>query len=179
MTELENFINAHRSDFDNQEPDSGHFKRFEQRLEETPAIKNHLFNGISALKVAAIIVFFISVSVIVFDLSTRAIKTRLFREQAVIELPSEVREAMQYYNQQADIQLGKINQLAGDRIEARELCQSALKEIKILNDNSAELEKNLSENPNNCRIQAAIIQNQKMKEGVLNTIISQLSLQKK
>ena len=179
MTQLDEFIHKHRSDFNDHEPDPGHFSRFEQRLVASALLRFPPIHRGLMLKVAAIILLFISVSVFIFDLSTRAIRERLFNEQAMTELPVEIREAMQYYDQKADRQLVEINKLATTGKEAEELNQSAIQQIKALDDNTLELRKNLNENPDNGRIQDAILQNQKMKEGVLNTIISQLNLQKK
>jgi len=86
---------------------------------------------------------------------------------------------MQYYDQQVDQQLTEISKLSNTSGEARELNQSAMKQIQALDDNTLELRKNLAESPGNGRIQEAILQNQKMKEGVLNTILFQLNSKKR
>jgi hypothetical protein len=44
-----------------------------------------------------------------------------------------------------------------------------------LDAGTKELQRSLAENPNDERIQAAIIQNQQMKEGIMNTILSKLN----
>ncbi len=179
MTELEDIIHKNRSAFDEQEPDPGHFDRFEKRLKTMSPSPTFLFKRRELLKVAAVILFLITASVLVFDLTTREIRDRFFKGQVMAELPLEVREAMQYYDQQVNLQLGEIKRLANTSMEAKEICQSAFRQIKALDDNTLELRKNLNENPGNGRIQDAILQNQKMKEGVLNTIVTQLNNQKK
>jgi hypothetical protein len=52
----------------------------------------------------------------------------------------------------------------------------AKNEMRSLNASSAELQKSLSVNPGNERVQAAIIQNHQMKEKVMNQVIEQLKI---
>lgn len=179
MTKLEEIITQNRSGFDDRDPDPGHFQRFEQRLETSGQPRKLSFNRIGMLKVAAIIVFLITISSLVFDLATQEIRKNVFGLPALAELPLEVREAMQYYDQQVDQQLTEISKLSNTSGEAMELNQSAMKQIQALDDNTLELRKNLAESPGNGRIQEAILQNQKMKEGVLNTILFQLNSKKR
>lgn len=174
MSELEDFIRRNRQNFDDREPDPGHFQRFEDRLRAVDSRQRPPFNRYLVLKAAAVIIFLILASVLVFDLAIQQIKG-----QAVAELPPEVKEAMHYYDQQVMLQLGEIKKLANTNTEAIELSQSALQQVKILDDNTQELKTHLAENPNNGRIRDAILQNQRMKEGVLNTIVSQLTVSEK
>jgi hypothetical protein len=175
MKNLDNLIRENREAFDTEEPDSGHFARFEARLEAASGQRPSAFNRFTMLKVAALILVLISVSVFIFDLATREIRERFTMAGSSSDLPLELREAMQYYNGQAELQLVKIRSLASNNEQAGELSKNALKEIASLDHTTGDLESELNANPGNEHIQAAIILNQQMKEGILNNIVLQLT----
>jgi hypothetical protein len=175
MGNLEKFIRENREQFDGTEPLDGHLGRFRERLgsvEEPLAIGTSRFH---LLKVAAVILLIISVSVLVFDQGARFIRNRFSPETAATQLPGEISEAMQYYDAKAIAQLSQLRKLTSDPVQADLINEDALKEMEALDAGTRELQQSLAENPNNERIQAAMIQNQQMKEGVMNTIISKLS----
>jgi hypothetical protein len=178
MSDLEKYITSHKDEFNSFEPSSGHFQRFENRLNDQAEISPQGINRSMILKVAALILVMISVSVFVFDLATREIRERFAAGKSDTELPLEIRQAVQYYDNQANAGLGTLNKLAATRHEAIAVNESAMKEIQNLDDATADLKKLLADNPGNERILDAIVQNQQMKESVLNTIISQLSQKK-
>lgn len=175
MTNLEKLIRGKRDSFDTEEPAEGHFARFEARLEAQPGQSPSYANRFTMLKIAALVLLLISVSVFIFDLATREIRERFAGKGNASELPLELREAMQYYNSQTEQQMGKIRSLAASNEQARELSRNALKEIASLDHNTGDLKTELQENPGNERIQAAILLNQQMKEGIMNNIITQLT----
>ncbi len=179
MKEIEKIIETHRAEFDDREPSPGHLSRFEMRLNEDKVGRIIRMRHPMLLKIAALVLLLITLSVVLLNQ-----KTRLFRflpefDYAYAELPSEVTEAMQYYDGQAIRQLDEINKLSGSGMQAKELNQAIVREMQSLDDNTAALKKAFSENPHNERILDAIIQNQKMKETITNTILSQLDQSKK
>jgi len=179
MSDIENFIRNHRSEFDDIEPKPGHVQRFEARLNVDNTGRIVGINRLFLLKIAALLLLLITVSVFVFDLKTRSVRSRLGIEVASAELPSEVKEAMQYYDGQAIQQMNEIDKLAGTGQQAKDLNMTARRELQSLDDNTTALKKAFSENPNNERLIAALIQNQQMKERVTNTILAQLHQLKK
>jgi hypothetical protein len=179
MSEIQKFIRENREKFDDSEPLSGHFERFAARLNEQPAMQPRTSHRSPVLKVAAIIVVLISVSVFIIDFATREIRERFAIDDNSNELPAEIREAMQYYENQSNTKIATMHQLAANRQDADALNASAFNEIRSLDATTSELKKSLAENPGNERILDAIIQNQQMKETMLNTIISKLSDSKK
>jgi hypothetical protein len=179
MSNLEKFINEHHNEFDTYEPDPGHFERFESRFNEQPAILRSGYNKSVMLKIAALILILISVSVFVFEFATREIRDRVASERSATELPLEISEAVQYYDNQTSAQLGILQKLAADNTEARFLSESALKEISDLDIATSDLKKTLSSDPGNEHILDAIMLNQQMKELILNNIINQISQFKK
>ena len=76
MSNLQKFIRDHQSEFDEAEPSAGHFDRFSARLDEQTVIHPVARNRSQMLKIAALILVLISVSLMVFDLVTREIRDR-------------------------------------------------------------------------------------------------------
>lgn len=179
MPDLHKYIRDHQSEFDDAEPSAGHFDRFAARLDTLPATRSIARTRSQMLKVAALIVVLISVTVMVFDLATREIRDRFDTAKQGSELPLEIREAVQYYDNQSGKQIAALQSLTANHKDAVALNASVLKEIKSLDATTSELKKSLAENPGNERILDAIIQNQQMKETMLNNIITQLSPTKK
>jgi hypothetical protein len=173
MSDLNQFIRNHRDEFDDVEPDPGHFGRFESRLQKEAVTTVGKRNAM--LRIAAMILILISVSVFLFDFATHEIMTRFGAGKSQVEMPGDVAEAIRYYDDQAIQQLSVISRLTGASPEARLLSESSLQELASLDDDTRVLKDELSSNPNNERILAALIQNQQMKEGIMRTIIHQLS----
>lgn len=178
MSNLEKFIREHQSEFDDAEPSTGHFERFTARMDVQPVTRSLGRNHSQMLKVAALIVILITGSVFVFDFATRELRERFASKQQGQELPLEIREAFQYYDNQTTTQLATLHKLVANRNDAGTLGVSTLKEIQSLDAVTDELKKSLAGNPGNEHILDAIIQNQQMKESMLNTIITQLSQSK-
>ena len=178
MSDLEKYIGDHRDEFDTREPGPGHFRRFEDRLAGQPLQVQPVADRTVMLKVAAVILLLITVSVFIFDFAGREIRERFATAKPGTELPLEIREAVQYYDNQATTQLGTLHKLAAARNEPGTAGESAMKEMQSLDAATAELKTLLAANPGDERILDAIIQNQQMKESVLNNLISQVSQKK-
>ena len=69
----------------------------------------------------------------------------------------------------------EVRKLASDPVQADLINGDALKEMQALDESTRDLQKSLAENPNCERLQAAVIQNQQMKEGIMNNIVSKLN----
>ena len=179
MSNLRKFVKEHRVEFDDTEPSAGHFERFAARLDNQPVTRSLTSNRSQMLKIAALIIVLITGSVLVFDFVTRGIREQFAAEKSGTELPLEIREAAQYYDNQTSMQIATLHKLTAIHEDAGALNASALKEIQSLDATTSELKKSLAGNPDNERIFDAIIRNQQMKETMLNTIITQLSPSKK
>jgi hypothetical protein len=179
MSDIQKLFRDHRDEFDDAEPPDGHFERFAARLHEEPAVMPVRHRPARMLKIAAAIIILITGSVAVFDLATREIRERYANDGKEHDLPVEIREAVQYYDNQAATQLAMLNKMADSQVDAHDAGASALREISSLDATTAELKMALQENPGNERILDAIVRNQRMKEIMLNTIINQLSQVKK
>jgi len=171
MTNFEKLIRENRPAFDSAEPGSDHFIKFQARLEAASVRRSVVVDRPALLKMAALILVLIPVSVFVFDLVTREIRERFAYDHATAILPIEMREAVQYYDALSQWQMGKILTLAKNSEQASELSKGVLKEMALLDQNTGDLKKELLMDPGNEKIETAILQNQQMKEGIVTNII--------
>ena len=173
MDNLEKFITENRELFDDAEPQSGHFSRFEEKLDQQQPHPEAAFDRYFLLKIAAGLLILLTVSVYIFDFAAHHISKSLSGESRAAVVPAEIQEAINYYDDAASTKLGQINKLACCGQDTRKIYTMANNELKTLNANSEELKKALSENPDE-RIQAAIIQNNQMKEKIMNELVGQM-----
>lgn len=175
MGRLEEMIRENREQFDSMEPLDGHFERFSERLgyhmvkAETP-VRRFYF-----LKVAAVILLMVTAGLTVYDLATGSLRNNLFQARQEGVMNSELREAISYYDSRTEARMKEISRLASNPAQAAQIKETALREISALDESTRELEKSLAENPGCERLQSAILQNQQMKEGIVNAIVSKLS----
>ena len=171
MDNLEKLITDHRELFDDKEPAAGHFARFEDRLRmENRQIERHTGRRMF-LRIAAVALLLVTVGLIVFDLATGNWRNSDDAEFASVILPADIRDAYEFYEQRSLERLGEINRLTEDCPRGVVLRDKANKEVSAFEANTQELKRALTENPDNERIQAALIQNQKLKEAALNNIL--------
>jgi hypothetical protein len=173
--DLEKLIQENRDQFDSMEPLDGHFERFSERLGLSDEKIIAPSSRFSMLKVAAVILVIITGSVIVFDLATRSIREKFASTVAVKQMPEELSEAVQYYDARATAQLREVHKLANSPEQAVIINEDAVMAMNNLDEDTRELQQSLAENPNCERLQAAIIQNQQMKEGIVNNIVNTLN----
>jgi hypothetical protein len=174
MSNLEKFIKENRSEFDDKEPSTGHFERFAARLDDGAVSRSISQNRPQMLKIAALILLLISVSAIVFDFGATQIRQGFSSASGNNEIQGEFKDAILYYESESNEQLAVLGNLTHGKKEAGEISGSVLTDIKNLDATTVELKKALDENPGNERIQEAIIQNQQMKNTILNTVIDRL-----
>jgi len=174
MDKLEKFITKNRESFDDAEPLTGHFSRFEEKLDQQQSHSGFAIDKNFLLKIAAGLLIFLTVSVYIFDFTANRISKNLSGESKSAIISTEMQDAINYYDDAASTKLGQIDKLACCGQDTRKVHSMANNEMNSLNANSAELQKTLSENPGNERIQAAIIQNHQMKEKVMNQMVSRM-----
>jgi len=174
MDKLEKFISENRESFDDAEPLAGHFGRFEEKLDQQQYQSGFAFDKNFLLKIAAGLLILLTVSVYIFDFAANRISKQLSGENKSAVVSSEMQDAINYYDDAATTKLGQINKLACCGQDTRKVQSMANNEMKSLDASSAELQKALSENPGNERIQAAIIQNHQMKDKVMDQMVSQM-----
>jgi len=171
MDKLEKFITDNRESFDDAEPMEGHFSRFEEKLDQQNRNNGLTFDKSFFLKIAAGLLILMTVSVYIFDFAANRISKSFSAQIKSTKGSTEMQDAINYYDDAASTKLGQINKLACCGQDVKKIYTMASDEMKSLNANAAELQKALSENPGNERIQAAIIQNHQMKDKVMSQVV--------
>ena len=174
MDKLEKFISENAGLFNDSEPDEGHFSRFSEKLERESGAGSLRINRNLMLKIAAGLLILITATVLVFDLGVKRISKTIGNYSAEGVLTNEIRDAMIYYDGQTKTRLGEFNKLACCGEEKVRLNSMASAELDNLDANITELKQALKQDPENERVQAALIQNQQMKNQVLDNMINQL-----
>ncbi|HNW74542.1 MAG TPA: hypothetical protein PKN44_13015 [Bacteroidales bacterium] len=175
MKRLEDFIEEHRPEMDGAEPGEGHFERFALKLQQDADRPRSQPGRFYVLKLAAVILVLITVGVIATEFIAGSFMQRIFKTNETSHLTPELKEAIQYYNDQTLDKLGQLEILARTSPEVRKMQATVLRDLDNLDAATNDLQKSLGENPGNERLQAAIIQNQRMKESILNTILQNVT----
>jgi hypothetical protein len=178
MDKLDKFISENRELFNESEPDHGHFKRFSEKLDHESGTRTFRIKRALMLKIAAGILVFITATVLVFDLGVKHLRNSFETYNAGTGLTDETENAMNYYDGLTKNRLGEFNKLACCGEEKVHLNSLVSSELNNLDANIAELKQVLRNNPDNERIQAALIQNQQMKNQVLDNMINQMKKKK-
>jgi len=174
MEPLEKYFNENRQLFDSQEPDTGHLSRFSDKLDKEFGKQSMILNRSAILKVAAVILLLITATVSVFDFAVNKVKNSIESKSTGTLLTPELEDAIQYYETRTSERLGEFRKLACCGEQQIRLNAMVSGQLNALDANSEELRKNLNENPDNERIQVALIKNQQMKEKVVENMIRQL-----
>jgi hypothetical protein len=174
MDRLDKFIGENRELFNDSEPDPDHFNRFRERLGQESGTAGFMMKRNQMLKIAAIIIVFITTTVFVFDLGVKRFSKSIAADNSEKGLTDEMENAMNYYDGLTVNRLGEFNKLACCGEEKVRLNSMVSSELNKLDKNISELKQILKDNPDNERIQAALIQNQQMKNQVLDNMIDQM-----
>jgi hypothetical protein len=179
MDKLEKFVKENRDIFDENEPSIGHFDRFEEKIDTRFGHQKAGMNRSFLLKIAAGLIILMTVTVFLFDFAARQISKYAQNNSQGKDLPVELQEAVNYYDDAASNHLNKIRKLACCGQDSRKIYSLASGELDALDANTVELRNTLKENPGDDRVQSALLRNQRMKETVLNNMISKMKSAKK
>lgn len=179
MKDLEKYVKDNLDQFNEAEPGPDHFEKFRNKFELQGDKGFNLQRSGMMLKIAAAILIFLTIAVFIFDHSINGLRNILIPQTATVVFPADVRDAMQYYSQEASQGIIEINQLAGSGEEAQRLKDMTLNDLRSLDANTSELTRAYRENPDDERITAAIIRNQQMKETIVKNIIQEMNQSKK
>lgn len=174
MDKLDKFIRENAGLFDDSEPDPGHFERFSEKLEQEAGVIPFRVNRNLMLRIAAVILVLITATVLIFDLGMKRLSKSFETVNPGTGLTGEMQDAIFYYNGQTSSRLGEFNKLACCGEEKVHLNSMVSSELNSLDANIAELKHALQQNPDNERLQAALIRNQQMKNQVLDNMIRQM-----
>ena len=175
MDKLEKFILENREAFMDQDPDEGHFSRFEEKLSRQESGRTLAGNRFLLLKIAAGLLIVLSVSVLLFAFAASRLFNYGINSQADNHVPGDIRDAVNYYDQAAETGMGTIKKLACCGQDSKTLCKMASSEMNSLDATTTELTQALKDHPCDERIQAALIRTQQMKETVVNHMVSKMN----
>jgi len=176
MQRIEDIIKKNQEAFNDAEPSTDHFEKFQKKLDEIPVAQESWFERYNIfLKIAAAIVIFVAVATFLYTDSFSYLKSTFTNKIVAAELPAEIVEVMQYYNVITDKKVSQIDDLAVSEDEAIKVKEMAMNELKILEDDRAELEKEYAQNPNSERIVSALLLNQRKRSEILDRIINTLN----
>ncbi len=189
MDELKSFIEQNRDLFDVDEPDFGHFERFQQRLEmEQNQRRRWRTNYI--LKIAAMLVVSITVGSVVVDCwvdnSARIIESKVADVDASVardfvqrtskyvksKTNPEYEQAQNYYVSLVDNRLDQIR--ASENMD-EEQKKELLKELSEMDELFVNLQKELKADPDNPVLIDALVNHYQIKINVMNQIITNLN----
>jgi hypothetical protein len=174
MDRLEKFFTENRDAFNGAEPEAGHFDRFREKLEAGAEGGRFRLNRFAMLKVAAVILLLITAIAFVFDFGAGRLMNSLATNGTKTLLPGEMQDVLDYYGTRNSSQLKEFNKLACCGEEKTDLNRDVNDVMNSLDASTTELKQALAKDPDNERLQAALIQNQQMKEQVVDNVISQL-----
>ncbi len=172
MEPLEKYFKENRHAFDDQEPNEGHFERFMGKMDADQGNKRFLPSRNSLLRIAAVVLLFITAGVFVIDFALN--KARSTETGNGASLNPELRDALQYYETRTSDRLVEFRKLACCGEQQVRLNSLVTGELNVLEANSKELKQELSKDPENEMVQAALIKNHQMKEQVVENMIHQL-----
>jgi len=162
MGNLEKYIREHRLLFDSDQPPSGHFDRFRERLDQKPVRKIRIRH---AIQVAASVAIIMASGFVVIKVNRNGHKV------AETEIPAAVLEADRYYVSQADARYDRIKDFSFENQEEKTLL---LNELEDLDTHHQQLMNDLKANPEDERVINALIRHYQLKLEVMDQIIHQL-----
>lgn len=174
MSFLEKKIKDNPAFFDDQEPALGHKKRFVDRLDAIELQEEGPARFVNWMRIAAVAVIFIAASFFVFKYSIQDLGGAVLREVVQIDISGDIENVFAYYESVTNTKISKIDQLAVNEEQALMIKSVAAKQLQNLDATLAEIEKEYAKNPDNVRLQAAMVNNKRKKAEVMDNILKQL-----
>jgi hypothetical protein len=162
MKNLEKKCKNLKNQFDIEEPNLGHFNRFEDKLKGSTSKKKFKFNY-KYLAIAAAMLLLISIGF------------KTFQSNNGIELASvspKMEETQDYFASVIQVELEKINAIKNP--ENIEIINDALKQLNLIENNYQKLKIDLQDNDNSKHIIFAMINNFQQRITVLQNLLTNL-----
>jgi hypothetical protein len=174
MSFLESKIKDNPAFFDDHEPALGHKKRFIDKLDEMDADQADKGHWAGWLRIAAIALVLIAASFFVFKYSIDDLSGVVMREVVQIDLSNDLENVFAYYESLTNTKVNQIEQYAVNSEQAQRVKTLARAQLENLDATLAEIEKEYAKNPDNTRLQAALVNNKRKKAEVMDNILKQL-----
>ncbi len=166
-TDLEIFVKDNINLFDTEEPNKGHFDRFQSKLDAQRKPNRLLYNS---FKYAAAVVFLIS-TFIIYD--------NYFNNDTVevlasndINIEDDFNDVTSFYSSQLDAKYEEFNSVSCKNGEEQK--QNIRKDFEELNNEYNELMTEYKSDPNNNLIKNALISNYRLRIDTLGRVINNL-----
>ncbi len=172
MSVFEDKIKRNKTFFNLREPDPGHLERFTSKLDEIQPEKKITFSFGLVMKAAAVLLVLISFSYVIFYfvMDTQTSQANVHN----IEYTDEFGEILAYYDAVSLEKIDEIDKLVRDEEKATALKMTATSRMEDLDGSLAAIEKEYQKDPENKKLQAALINNKRKKVEVMDRIIAQL-----
>jgi len=169
MKNIEDIIRENKDLFEDAEPSTGHFERFNRKLEMKFQVKGSTRSIVPYLLRAAVVTLLITLSSLwTWDHFIRSGSSRMTLGQ----VSPQYKEVENYYVHQVNLMEGEIVNV--DLKNNPEQKAMLLKEMKSMDSTYVSLQKELKSNPNDERIINAMIEHYQTKLDVMSYIVSQL-----
>lgn len=170
MSILEDKIRKNKKEFDMNVPSDGHLKRFSERLDSLHVNENPFAQRFEkVLKIAAAILVLMMISSLFVFLPNGE-----QNQVMAAELPEEIKSAKMFYDAKAQEKLEQIDECVQDEVAAQEIKNMAQQELNEIDRNNTELAEEYKANPENKKVEKALINGYKSKADILEVIVSRL-----
>jgi hypothetical protein len=166
MKPLDDYIRSNPERFEAEEPLSGHFERFDEKLSKAGKRKIYRTAGI-IVRIAAVVLMTLIVTYAAFR-EFRIFNNKFDRIVSIGSYP-ELREAENFYSEQLDVYYSKLKKISfQDKTEKQQI----LDELSNMDRQAANIKKDLMQNPDDERVQNAIINYYQVKLEFMDMMIS-------
>ena len=171
MEDLKKLIHDHSEAFNDAVPSDGHFERFEDRLNQRFQKRMQPASNRIWMRVAAGLVILVTATFAFIALFTQDFSGREEMQAAVLDLPEEMQEILYFYQQRTALQMAELNQVMQSCDNGSQLINRTTLDLEQYDQQIAYLVKMAKTQPDNDRVQNALIQQYKAKETIINDAI--------
>lgn len=172
MSIIEQRISKNKAVFDDDEPNEGHFDRFQSKLQEFhPEIKKVSRRPIMPIlmKVAAVALIFLTTSSIVFNVPS------IFYKNISDEINNELLEMDQYYASLNQKKYQEIESITADDQDIQIMKDKAMHKVNRLQDNTVKLKEEYEEANKDERVYSALVNNYRLLSSALDKVINSMN----
>ena len=174
MSFLEKKIGENKAFFDDQPLPAGHRQRFTVKLESAGRKESKKIQWPGIFRIAAVLLILVSSFFVFKNISFNHFGSAVLEGVTMITFPEELENVFNYYDRIAQQKVEKIDQAAINDTEAQRIKTIAEKKLQALDANLAKIEKEYMKNPDNKKLKAALVNNKRQKERVIENILTQL-----
>lgn len=174
MSFLEKKIKENKDFFDDRQIPEGHKARFSDKLDRLSHKKVRKDRWPAVFRIAAVIAILVSGFFVLRNFSYDNVSGAVLNQVTEISFGTEIENVFAYYDAISEKKIEKIDQLAPNNEEAGRIKKFAEKQLRELDANLAEIEKEYTKYPDNKRLKAAMVNNKRKKAEIMDNILKQL-----